>query len=150
MTHLQQTFPINIIHADDDIDDRVFFRQALSEIQIDTRLKSFRDGELLMNYLTTSKELPHILFLDLSMPRKTGFECLAEIKENENLKNIPVVVFTTSFGRNAAFEQSLMNTLTSIGALEYIRKPNNFADLKKVIYDSLAKLINAHFLESQK
>ena len=83
--------PFNILLADDDIDDRFFFSKALKEIPISTNLTTVHDGEELMHYLEkNSKSLPNILFLDLSMPRKTGFECLYEIKDNEKFKDIPI------------------------------------------------------------
>jgi CheY-like chemotaxis protein len=75
--------PIHILLADDDIDDRGFFEKALLEIPIACQLTMVQDGEQLMDYLNKhTMELPDVLFLDLSMPRKTGFECLTEIKEN--------------------------------------------------------------------
>lgn len=131
-----------ILLADDDIDDCFFFEKALKEIPIETHLTIFRDGEKLMNYLNeNSDKLPDILFLDLSMPRKTGFECLSEIKENEKLKLIPVIVFTTSFTSGVDFEQNLINTLSDIGSEEYIRKPSDFEELKQVIHSALIKVV---------
>lgn len=138
----EQHTPLNILHADDDTDDRTFFASALKEIPIETSLTTVIDGEQLMSYLSeNSKNLPDILFLDLSMPRKTGFECLTEIKEDEKLKNIPVIVFTTSFGRSLDFEKSMIKTLSGIGAMEYIRKPSNNEELKVIIHKALLLVI---------
>lgn len=129
---------IKVLLADDDTDDRAFFEKALLEIPLSTQLTSVKDGEELMNYLNANTDhLPDILFLDLSMPRKTGFECLSEIKENIKLKDLSVLVFTTSFGRGIDFEQSLINTLSKIGAQEYIRKPGDFEKLKQIIHKTL-------------
>jgi len=142
MTLQDKPIPLNILLADDDADDRLFFVNALKVIPIDTHLIAVHDGEQLMDYLgDSSNKLPDILFLDLSMPRKTGFECLTEIKENVKLKDIPVIVFTTSFVRGIEFEQSLINTLSKIGALEYIRKPGDFEQLKLIIHNALIKVI---------
>lgn len=133
---------LNVLLADDDADDRLFFEKALKEVPISTILSTVKDGVQLMEYLTENLDnLPDVLFLDLSMPRKTGFECLSEIKENKKLKDIPVIVFTTSFGRNIEFEQSLINTLSGIGALEYIRKPGDFEQLKQIINKTLVKVL---------
>ena len=133
---------LNILLADDDNDDRIFFEKALKEIPIATHLTIVHDGEQLMNYLSKNSEhLPDVLFLDLSMPRKTGFECLTEIKENKKLKNLPVVVFTTSFGHSIDFEQTMINTLSGIGSLDYVRKPADIEQLKKIIHKVLIKLI---------
>ncbi len=133
---------VKILLADDDSDDRYLFDKALKEIAIPTQLTTVSDGELLMDCLSENSEhLPDVLFLDLSMPRKTGFECLTEIKGNEKFKNIPVIVFTTSFGRGDEYEQNLINTLSGLGAREYIRKPYDFQTLKETIEKTLARII---------
>jgi len=134
--------PLNILLADDDPDDRLFFRKALKEIPILTNLNMVNNGEELMDYLTANTEnQPDVIFLDLSMPRKTGYECLIEIKEDEKLKNIPVIMFSTSFTHGVGLEESLMSTLSKMGAQNYIRKPSDFEKLKHVIHQSLIKLI---------
>lgn len=130
--------PLHILLADDDTDDRFFFDKALKEIPIATQLTTVHDGEKLMKYLSDNSEnLPHVLFLDLSMPRKTGFECLSEIKENKELKHIPVIMFSTAFTRGIDFEQNMINTLHKMGAHDYIRKPAEFTELKHVIHKAL-------------
>ena len=132
---------LHIILADDDIDDRLFFDKALKEIPIPSRLTTLNDGEQLMNYLIENSEhLPDILFLDLSMPRKTGIECLSEIKENEKLKDLPVIMLSTSFPRDNKYEQNIIKTLFTIGALDYIRKPGDYQTLKHVIHNALLKV----------
>lgn len=148
-----QDTPLNILLADDDVDDRLFFNKALTEIPIATHLKIVHDGEELMKYLTEeegAQHLPDVLFLDLSMPRKTGFECLTEIKENEKLKDLPVVVFTTSFGRKSDFEQNMIDTLSNIGSLEYISKPGDVEQLKLIIHKVLIKIIKLKALNEEK
>lgn len=138
----QKNTLINILLADDDKDDRLFFENALKEITIPTQLKTVNDGEELMDYLGKSLEhLPDILFLDLSMPRKTGYECLTEIKENIKLKDIHVVVFSTSYTRDKVYELNLANRLFEIGAQNYIRKPGDFKQLRNIIELSLTKLL---------
>jgi len=137
----QQIVPLNILLADDDVDDRFFFDKALREIPVVTQLKTVYNGEQLMDYLAeNTAQLPDILFLDLSMPRKTGFECLSEIKENIKLKDIPVIMFTTSFTRGTDLEENLKNTLTRMGALDYIRKPGNFEEFRQVILQAIIRV----------
>ena len=129
---------LSILLADDDKDDCLFFDKALRGIPIATHLITVHDGEELMNYLfENSENLPTILFLDLSMPRKTGFECLTEIKESEKLKNLRVIVFTTSLVENIYFEQSLINTLSNIGSEGYVRKPTDILQLQQIIHHAL-------------
>ena len=134
----QQVAPLNILLADDDMDDRFFFDKALNEIPIASELLTVNNGEELMKYLHENEtQLPDVLFLDLSMPRKTGFECLAEIKENEKLKGLTVIMLTTSFTRGFDLEENLRNTLLKMGAHAYIRKPAGFEELKEVIQQAL-------------
>ena len=120
---------VNVLIADDDNDDRFFFAKALQEMPISTNLTVVTNGEELMDYFSVNvKNLPDILFLDLSMPRKTGFECLIEIRANKQLDDMPVVMLSTSFMRGVDYEQNLMDTLIRMGAQHYIRKPNDFEE----------------------
>lgn len=122
----------NILLADDDKDDQLLFREALEELSIPTHLTTAQNGEQLMQMLTDGKQpLPDVLFLDLNMPRKNGFTCLSEIKRTEKLKLLPVIIFTTSF------EPEIVNLLYKRGAQYYIRKPNDFEQLKQLIYQGL-------------
>ncbi|HTA61180.1 MAG TPA: response regulator [Bacteroidia bacterium] len=143
---------LNILLADDDPDDRSFFEKALKEIPLDTHLVSVNNGEELMIYLAKNlHNLPDAIFLDLSMPRKTGYECLLEIQENQDLKNIHVVMFSTSFtGGHIDLEKTLINTLSNMGAKDYIRKPGDFEKLKQVIHQSLIRLIEKENLSDIK
>jgi CheY-like chemotaxis protein len=85
-----------------------------------------------MLWLTNGKnKLPDVLFLDLNMPRKNGFECLTEIKQNATLKNLPVVIFSTSSAHDE------MTTLFKTGADVYIRKPRDLEQLVRIIRHAL-------------
>lgn len=129
---------IDVLLADDDIDDCFFFAKALKEIPIITHLTTVDDGEQLMKYLTENLEnLPAVLFLDLSMPRKTGFECLSEIRENKKLQDLPVVMFSTAYSQDITYEQHMVDMLYKIGAQDFIRKPNDFVKLKQIIHNTL-------------
>jgi CheY-like chemotaxis protein len=138
-----QNTQFNILLADDDTDDRFLFAEALNELPIKTHLTMVNDGEALMEYLSKHlNDLPDALFLDLSMPRKSGFECLAEIKDELQLLDLPVIMFSTAYPRDNDYEQSLIKMLMNIGAYKFIRKPNGFAELKTIIQESLNKLID--------
>ena len=142
MTGNQPSAPIKILLADDDKDDRFFFEKALKELSVRHMLVTVNDGEQLMDYLSKNlKHLPDVIFLDLNMPRKNGFECLTEMKENKKLEHIPVVMFSTSYPRDKNYEANMINMLYKIGAVDFIRKPDDFSVLKKVIYDSLMKAV---------
>ncbi len=125
--------PLNILLADDDKDDRLFFNMALEALTVPTELATVVDGEKLMDYLTENAEqLPDVLFLDLNMPRKNGFECLSEIKGHAQFKHLPVIIFSTSF------EQEVVNLLYKNGARYFMRKPAEFSQLKKIIQQTVA------------
>ena len=146
----QQKPPLNILLADDDADDRTFFTNALKEIPIDTDLATVNDGEELMDYLSKiSGQLPDVLFLDLSMPRKGGFECLTEMKDNITLKDIPVVMFSTSYTQDFNYEKGMIGVLYKLGVQDYIRKPGTIAELKELILHSLRKVIKESRLNLQ-
>ena len=136
---------LNILLADDDMDDCIFFKEALTELQLSNNLTAVHDGEQLMQYLTLeTTELPHILFLDMNMPRKNGFECLLEIKQNAKLKDLPVAIFSTSF------EQEVVNLLYKNGAHYFIRKPSEFSQFKKIILHALTLIMQEKIMKPGK
>ncbi len=124
----------NLLLADDDEDDCAFFKDALDELVFSVDLTTVNDGVQLMNFLSEnpSSDLPDILFLDLNMPRKSGFECLTEIKKIDKLKHLPVIIFSTSLDMN------IVDLMYEKGATHYIQKPGEFSKLKKVIATGLS------------
>ena len=135
---------VNIFLAEDDADDQIFFEKALSELPVSAKLKIFKDGEELMQYLVSNSNdnnSKNILFLDLSMPNKTGFECLIEIKQNEKLKDLDVVMITCSLTKSIDFEQYLITALTRMGADGFISKPDSFEELKSIVETTINRLI---------
>jgi CheY-like chemotaxis protein len=119
---------IHVLLADDDEDDRLFFKEAFEEIKIKTKVTLVKDGVELMKYLSSdSRPKPHILFLDLNMPRKSGIECLLEIRSNDHLKDIPIAIYSTS-----SSEEDIENTFIK-GANVYITKPSEFKELKQIL-----------------
>ena len=124
--------PLKILLADDDKDDRLFFRMALEALTIPTKLATVVEEEKLMDYLSdNADQLPDLIFLDINMPRKNGIECLSEIKQNKKLKDLPVIMFSTSNSRDK------IGMVFKNGADVYIHKPNDFSQLKQVIFHAL-------------
>jgi CheY-like chemotaxis protein len=122
----------HILLADDDQDDNILFQDILDELPLPTHLTTVFNGEQLMQLLNETKEqLPDVLFLDLNMPRKNGFDCLLEIKRSEKLKLLSVIIFSTSY------DPEIVNLLYKNGAQYYIRKPNSYAKLKNDIHHAL-------------
>ena len=133
---------LNILLADDDIDDCIFFKSVLEKIPLATSLVAVHNGEELMHLLTNETyQLPHVLFLDLNMPRKNGFECLSEIKLNPKLKYLPVVMFSTSN------EQELVSRLYLNGAQYFIRKPPIISQFEKIIEQTLILIGRENLLQ---
>lgn len=126
---------LQLLLADDDEDDCLFFKEALAELPVATHLTTVHDGEQLMHWLTANTgPLPQALFLDLNMPRKGGYECLVEIKADQQLQQIPVIIFSTSF------EKEVADRLFKKGAISCIRKPTDFSQLKQAIQQALSLL----------
>jgi CheY-like chemotaxis protein len=122
----------NILLADDDEDDCLFFKDALEELVVTTSLNTVRNGVELMSFLENNiSNLPHVLFLDLNMPRKTGFDCLTEIRKHDKLTNLAVIVFSTSYNLE------VVDLLYANGAHHYIRKPADFSKFKSVVQKAL-------------
>lgn len=120
--------PLHILLADDDEDDRLLFTEAFSELKIKTIVHTVNTGIQLMERLKMKNiRLPHLLFLDLNMPRKNGLECLKEIRSDKKLKGISIAIYSTS-GTEKDMEETFRN-----GANVYITKPNDFNILKQIL-----------------
>lgn len=126
---------IEILLVDDDPDDRNIFSDALGELKIDTNLTLLEDGRNLLEHLENLEKLPHILFLDLNMPYKSGVECLIEIRRHTKFNDLSIAIYSTS-STDKDIEDTFIN-----GANIYIKKPNNFGNLKKV----LSEVVNVNF-----
>ena len=136
---------LKILLADDDTDDCYFLKEALKELPLPTQLTSVHDGELLMQLLTKeNNELPDMLFLDLNMPRKNGFECLAEIRRNDKLKQLPVIIYSTSFHNKIA------EMLYKNGATYYISKPSEISPLKKTVQQIITSIAEGNISQPAK
>lgn len=126
---------VTILMADDDEDDCMLAREALAESRLAHELHIVEDGEELMDYLyrrgqyaeQSSSPRPALILLDLNMPKKDGREALREIKTDPNLRQIPVVVLTTS-----KLEEDIYRTY-DLGANSFITKPVMFASLIEVM-----------------
>jgi CheY-like chemotaxis protein len=106
--------------VDDDADDRMLFIEAVREIDKAIECKIANNGEQALTLLrSTGYPLPDFIFLDIRMPRLDGKKCLFEIKNDERLKHIPVIIYTTS----KAVEES--KELRAMGAFHFISKPKN-------------------------
>lgn len=125
--------PLYILLADDDESDRLLFKEALQELEMNLSVNTVNNGVELLAFLNEKNaQLPHLIFLDLNMPRKNGLECLKEIRSIEKLKDISIAIYSTSDNEND-IEETFMN-----GANVYIAKPNDFSMLKQLLYKAVA------------
>ena len=128
--------PITILIADDDPDDRLLVEDAFEEVQLENAFAFVEDGEQLMDYLHQRgayRELagsppPGLILLDLNMPKKDGRQALREIKEDPDLRSIPVVILTTSQA-----EEDILRSY-NLGANSFIVKPVTFDKLVDIIH----------------
>lgn len=134
--------PIVILMADDDDDDYLLTKKALKESKLLNTLIRVSDGEELLEYLTAkgkyekTAQRPGVILLDLNMPRKDGREALKEIKSNPDLRNIPVVIFTTSKAEEDIYRSY------QLGSNSFITKPVTFENLIAVM-----KTLGAYWFE---
>ena len=122
---------LNILLADDDEDDRIFFKEALHEVNPNATLNIVENGVELMHRLSC-RPLPDLLFLDLNMPLKNGYECLFEIHSNSRLRRLPVIILSTS-----SVAEHINDMLKDLACL-YIKKPGTFDELKDHIQFALS------------
>lgn len=128
----QQLHVNTILLADDDEDDRILFRDALYEVRADLTLAEVENGSELMERLEdTHAAVPDVLFLDLNMPLKNGYQCISEIRAHENLQELPIVVFSTS-SMDASLEKMIYQYSCS-----YIKKPGTYVELKAALRSAI-------------
>ncbi len=131
----RHAMPITILMADDDEDDRRLTQEALEEGRIINEVKFVDNGEELMDYLRRQNRFappavaprPGLILLDLNMPRKDGRTVLKEIKGDPELRQIPVVVLTTSKADEDIYKSY------DLGVNSYIVKPVTFEALVDIL-----------------
>ncbi|MGZ5134154.1 MAG: response regulator [Flavitalea sp.] len=114
---------ISLLIVDDDADDRNLFIETVKEVDENIKCFTADDGQQALDLLKNSSSLPDFIFLDLRMPRISGKKCLFEIKKDERLKPIPVIIYTTS---NEVEESK---ALIEMGAVYFISKPSSPGEL---------------------
>ncbi|MFW6244500.1 MAG: response regulator [Fibrobacterota bacterium] len=123
----------NILLVEDNPDDVVLTLRAFKKNNIDVQVDVASDGEEALNYLDTREgnenELPRLVLLDLQLPKVGGLDVLKHIREHQGLRNLTVVVLTTS-----NLERD-MDTAYSLGANDYIRKPLDLAEFNSIVKD---------------
>jgi CheY-like chemotaxis protein len=109
--------------VDDDMDDHEIFKSALAKVDEDLALITATNGYEAFNVLSTADTLPDYIFVDLNMPRMSGLQFLKEIKQTDTLKDIPVIIYTTSSNPGDIAKTK------ELGAVSFVTKPSRFSEL---------------------
>jgi len=124
----------NVLIVDDDEDDRDLFCIAVHELEPKINCILARNGEEALQGLRLEKfPKPDLIFLDLNMPRLNGFQFLRELKQDIQLKGIPIVIYT------ASKHQEDLDETKELGAEHFFAKPNSFMELCQIVRDVFAK-----------
>lgn len=133
--------PKIIFLVDDDTDDLEFFSEALKEIDPSIKCITSSNGEsALIKLKEWTAPFPDFIFLDLNLPRLDGKKCLIEIKKNEAIRHIPVVIYSTSS------EQRVVEQTLALGAAHFLSKPSRLSEL----CDAIKYILTADLTKKQK
>ena len=135
---------INILHIEDDPNDALLFRHACSTAGVGFELRAVCDGDEAIAYLRGAEQfadrkqhpVPHIILLDLKMPRLSGFEVLSWLRSENAFRKIPVIILTSSN------HESDIKRAYDLGANSYVVKPVGFDALVEV-----ARKINGYWVK---
>lgn len=120
--------PFRILIADDDRDDIQLTKDCFSENELPVHVNDVADGQILLDHLkgmtevSNLRDLPQLILLDLNMPRKSGLEALQELKKDDALRKIPVVIFSTSKATKD------VERAYELGASCFVSKPNSLEE----------------------
>lgn len=109
--------------VDDDPDDQEVFLTALSDVSSSAMCLVAADGDRALELLHNEETIPHFIFLDLNMPRMNGFEFLSAIKKSKILKDIPVIVYSTTS------QSTQIEKAKKLGATEFFTKTYKYQEL---------------------
>jgi CheY-like chemotaxis protein len=125
---------LTVLLVDDDVEDQEIFLDALAEVDPLIHCSCVSDGEAALKLLDGEATVkPDLLFLDMNMPRLNGKQLLLELKKSGDLKDIPVIMYSTFFGRQDIDE------ISRLGASHYMVKATRFEDLCNNLKDILSK-----------
>ena len=119
---------LNVIVADNDENTLIFFKNIFKELKISIKVQCFHNGTDVMKYLNNEEALiPEIIFLKYDLPEKHSLECIDEIRGNHKFSNMVTTVFCEPIPENEIEEIFVK------GGNIYMRKPDTFESLKKVL-----------------
>jgi DNA-binding NtrC family response regulator len=133
-----------VLYADDDVEDVEIFNEIINMINPSIQLIHAPTGEKALKILEDAALLPDYIFIDINMPGMNGKSCLAQIKSDQRFFNVPTIIYTTSG------DISEVETLMSLGAINYIIKPNTVREAIDGLAQVLAREDNAWHERRQK
>lgn len=116
-----------IFYTDDDEDDLSIFADAVKSLSKKIQLQTYNGGDKLLQAIQNPPPTPNLIFLDLNMPGKNGFDVLLELRTSETNNDIPVIIFSTSS------EPAIIEKCRLLGANYFITKPVLMRDIIKSI-----------------
>ena len=129
--------PALLYIIDDDPDDRNLLIEAINDINPSIKCITANNGQEGLLKLTNSRHFPSIIFLDLNMPRINGRQFLTKLKSDPQLRNIPVIIYSTSS------DQKEIDELMLLGARDYLVKQWDYSVLKERLYIILSTVSSA-------
>ena len=129
----------SVYYLDDDEDDTLLFEEAVMAIAAQQpfkiQLHVSEDGSNFLEHIENDKAQSKVIFLDINMPVKSGFDYLSELRSNQSLSSVPVVMYSTSSNEDNILKSQ------QLGANYYAIKPNSFNDLKKIIQNMMPLIL---------
>ena len=130
---------MTILYADDDPDDCELVCEALHDVDPSILFMTANDGYEALAILRKNRRLPDYIFLDINMPKMDGKTCLLELKKDQRLKNIPVVIYSTTTNTNEIVE------MFDLGAFEFISKAHTVDELRTSLNRIIGRLKAIHY-----
>ncbi len=126
---------------DDDSDDRTVFKESVNKVDAGLMCLQASNGYDGLQKLQNAATLPDYVFVDVNMPNMTGFEVLSKIRKDEKLKNLKVIIYTTSS------QKSARETAKNLGADGFFTKPEEVSELVNYISDLVKSPATKSFIE---
>ena len=124
--------------VDDDPDDQEVFLTALGDVSSSILCLVAPDGDRALELLHNEETIPDYIFLDLNMPRMNGFEFLAAMKKSRILKDIPVIVYSTTS------QKAQIEKVKKLGATEFFTKTYKYEELITILKKYFGDELNDH------
>ena len=117
----------NILLIDDDEDDQEIFLEAVEQVSVRATCMVLSEARVALHKLSAKEIVPDVIFLDLNMPVMNGQQFLHAIKNEVALKNIPVIIFSTSS------HPETIQHVKNLGATDFITKPGRYDELIEIL-----------------